>query len=756
MLDVKAFKDASLKLDEEGESSLQQWKLLRTQHIQDVWRFQKAMQNSDMVFWEPPDRVGLKKNRKWMSVAVNAANLHRRKLRDVMGVKDSDILQINVFCLYALGTAKKGVLAEIATALNTLKGVTLVFYPVAPTKTNRVTLESGIAGAGGDGDASTAESTPADGGSDSDVDAEVHDFNGDGVLPEALTSLHSVKSVAQRHAQLAQDCHEVDRVIGFSEPLTRYPKRVHFLHSMDGSGDLNGTSAMLLVPTEAEVGVDAVKLGESVLFRSGTFTDVPVPRDYLAISKKIANQSRRVMSEGWGFEQNIRQESSGRFASSKVSRAQLGSGLHELWLKDIIKACGTKAIYVCDFAHGSAELQKAVLAAKVSVEATSNGVRVCSWSHDPRKIFAEIGRVRCMTLLGQHYIKGLLTLPGHVPVPDPGDEPVKSRKLMRAMIGKPLKALNLDSEGMLLIPTDVEISRSCPVQLDPEMLANIAAWRVEFPRLETVPEPTAPVPADPMIETPESSMTTATTLEVGATHSDLSKVGGVVQQTVPLPEGGPRNISLVLVSHAGGVRRVWLHNTTDKDLSLPAGSFLGTGGRGSLVSLVSSALTDAQKPFAWRYTRITNHKRDSAELANGFLLFNKGGQPLAPGKPKLMHLDAIETELGNKVTLYGHSITRGNGNKVTVVPSPTTVVWISGEGTDEFSTDTLGHYIPSHEDVSGAAPKLIGLVRPVFEVVPSPQVGGSMVLQPKMNSRTLMTLFTIKKLDIKAKHYMLL
>ena len=65
------------------------------------------MQNSDMAVWEPPERVGLKKNRKWMSVAVTAANLHRRKLRDVMGVKDSDILQVNVFCLYALGTAKK-------------------------------------------------------------------------------------------------------------------------------------------------------------------------------------------------------------------------------------------------------------------------------------------------------------------------------------------------------------------------------------------------------------------------------------------------------------------------------------------------------------------------------------------------------------------------------------------------------------------------------------------------------------------------
>ena len=80
-------------------------------------------------------------------------------------------------------------------------------------------MESGAFGSGGDGDASTAESAPADGGSDSDVDAEVHDFDGDGVLPEALTSLHSVKSYAQRQAQLAQDCHEVDRLIGGWEKL---------------------------------------------------------------------------------------------------------------------------------------------------------------------------------------------------------------------------------------------------------------------------------------------------------------------------------------------------------------------------------------------------------------------------------------------------------------------------------------------------------------------------------------------------------
>jgi hypothetical protein len=132
MLDVKAYKDADTKLDEEGESRLQQWKLLRQQHIQDVWRFQRAMQVSDVVFWEPTERVGLKANRKWLASAATACNSHRRKLRDIMGVKESDILQINVFCLYALGTAKKGVLDEIAAAVKSLKGLAVIFYPVTP------------------------------------------------------------------------------------------------------------------------------------------------------------------------------------------------------------------------------------------------------------------------------------------------------------------------------------------------------------------------------------------------------------------------------------------------------------------------------------------------------------------------------------------------------------------------------------------------------------------------------------------------
>ena len=36
-------------------------------------------------------------------------------------------------------------------------------------------------------------------------------------LPEVLTSLHTVKSAAQRNAQPAADCHEVDRVVGMAD-----------------------------------------------------------------------------------------------------------------------------------------------------------------------------------------------------------------------------------------------------------------------------------------------------------------------------------------------------------------------------------------------------------------------------------------------------------------------------------------------------------------------------------------------------------
>ena len=164
--------------------------------------------------------------------------------------------------------------------------------------------------------------------------------------------------------------------------------------------------------------------------------------------------------------------------------------------------------------------------------------------------------------------------------------------------------------------------------------------------------------------------------------------GDEVVSQKPLPEGGvaaSREIMLCLTesmaavgadasSHNQKVSRVWLHNKAAKTLSLPVASFLGQGGQGSFVSLVNSPVEDAKRPFTWMYTRLTGYKRDNAELANGFMIFNKNGVPLE-GKPKLVCLADIEKEMGNNVTMYGHAITRG-GARVTITPSPSAVAWV--------------------------------------------------------------------------------
>ena len=208
-----------------------------------------------------------------------------------------------------------------------------------------------------------------------------------------------------------------------------------------------------------------------------------------------------------------------------------------------------------------------------------------------------------------------------------------------------------------------------------------------------------------------------------------SLFGDEVVSEKPLPDGGvaaSREIMLCLTesmaavgadasSHNQKVSRVWLHNKAAKTLSLPVASFLGQGGQGSFVSLVNSPVEDAKRPFTWMYTRLTGYKRDNAELANGFMIFNKNGAPLE-GKPKLVCLADIEKEMGNNVTMYGHAITRG-GARVTITPSPSAVAWVPAAPAvgDEFHSSNLGQYLRSHEETTESAPKCIGLVRPVFE-----------------------------------------
>ena len=189
------------------------------------------------------------------------------------------------------------------------------------------------------------------------------------------------------------------------------------------------------------------------------------------------------------------------------------------------------------------------------------------------------------------------------------------------------------------------------------------------------------------------------------------------------------------------------------------------------MSLVSTALPDDKLQYCWRYTRFAAYKKDNAELANGYMVFNKTGQSLT-GKPKFMLLAEIEADIGNNVTVYGHAITRG-GTKVTITPSPSPVVWApsapavggADSQTPAFSTDALGQYLKSYEDVSGV-PKCTGLVRPVFEMKPVQQAqnagnsssssssGSGYVLQPGAPpGRSALWLATSKKIEVPANGF---
>ena len=94
-----------------------------------------------------------------------------------------------------------------------------------PKKIHRQTVMEG----GANEAAADADDDMLNSDSDSDVDASTHDFTSDGVLPEAITSLHLVKKPQERAAQLAVDYHEVRSVVGMADIQARYPKDSNLL-----------------------------------------------------------------------------------------------------------------------------------------------------------------------------------------------------------------------------------------------------------------------------------------------------------------------------------------------------------------------------------------------------------------------------------------------------------------------------------------------------------------------------------------------
>ena len=127
-LDVDGYRKAIAKFEDSTFQLEAQWKHLHDKFVTNLHRLHESLQQSDVVFWEPPREVGVQRNREWLANGAAAVQAHRRKLRTILGVNDDQICQVNVFSLYLLGTVKKNMLQNIAKVLPTLGGINIVFF----------------------------------------------------------------------------------------------------------------------------------------------------------------------------------------------------------------------------------------------------------------------------------------------------------------------------------------------------------------------------------------------------------------------------------------------------------------------------------------------------------------------------------------------------------------------------------------------------------------------------------------------------
>ena len=65
---------------------------------------------------------------------------------------------------------------------------------------------------------------------------------------------------------------------------------------------------------------------------------------------------------------------------------------------------------------------------------------------------------------------------------DPGEKPVKSRKMVQAMMKQPMKVLSLSANGDLIIPDEAETQSACNATFDEQAADQISKWRKQYPR----------------------------------------------------------------------------------------------------------------------------------------------------------------------------------------------------------------------------------------------------------------------------------
>ena len=209
-----------------------------------------------------------------------------------------------------------------------------------------------------------------------------------------------------------------------------------------------------------------------------------------------------------------------------------------------------------------------------------------------------------------------------------------------------------------------------------------------------------------------------------------------------------------------GLWHLFFENTTDSNIKIPGGTWVGKGGPGSFVS--TTDIPSAKDAYKWHFTRLTDYKKDTAKYANANIVLSAGGGE-EPAVPKMVTPAQAEEVLGTSalgeggvVKVYGHATTKG-ARMVKLVPSDRPLVaWVPtmAESADaaSFAATNVGQWLRSRDvQVDGKIQfESKGLLRPCFEVVFKPT---EKLLRPSNHpDANPLNFFTKEPLSLRSKH----
>ena len=157
----------------------------------------------------------------------------------------------------------------------------------------------------------------------------------------------------------------------------------------------------------------------------------------------------------------------------------------------------------------------------------------------------------------------------------------------------------MSAEGNLLIPDVVDVLRMCPEAAQaPELASKFIQWKAKYPRSaksETADGVAGEGEGAPGVSGAETGETATETSQAGtivASQQEVGKAGeSIVKQEKLPPVQGPiyKKLQLVLCAKPNGGHRTWLVNTSEQQVSVPTGAYLGQAGPGIFVSVANTA-----------------------------------------------------------------------------------------------------------------------------------------------------------------------